>query len=50
MSLLEESYQSVFEEHIIHAPGMSTVREMVTGPIIPTPGAVMEAAKLLKMI
>ena len=40
--------QSVFEEHIIHAPGMSTVREMVTGPIIPTPGAVMEAAKLLK--
>lgn len=40
--------QEVFEEHIIHAPGMSTVREMVTGPIIPTPGAVMEAAKLLK--
>lgn len=40
--------QDVFEEHIIHAPGMSTVREMVTGPIIPTPGAVMEAAKLLK--
>jgi len=40
--------QQVFEEHIIHAPGMSTVREMVNGPIIPTPGAVMEAAKLLK--
>ncbi|WP_372997618.1 GlmL-related ornithine degradation protein [Lutispora sp.] len=40
--------QNAFEEHIIHAPGMSTVREMVTGPIIPTPGAVMEAAKLLK--
>jgi uncharacterized protein (TIGR01319 family) len=40
--------QDVFEEHIIHAPGMSTVREMVNGPIIPTPGAVMEAAKLLK--
>jgi uncharacterized protein (TIGR01319 family) len=40
--------QEVFEEHIIHAPGMSTVREMVKGPIIPTPGAVMEAAKLLK--
>jgi len=40
--------QDVFEEHIIHAPGMSTVREMVTGPIIPTPGSVMEAAKLLK--
>ncbi len=40
--------QEVFEEHIIHAPGMSNVREMVKGPIIPTPGAVMEAAKLLK--
>ncbi len=40
--------QEAFEEHIIHAPGMSTVRDMVKGPIIPTPGAVMEAAKLLK--
>lgn len=40
--------QDVFEEHIVHAPGMTKVREMVTGPIIPTPGAVMEAAKLLK--
>jgi uncharacterized protein (TIGR01319 family) len=27
---------------------MSKVRDMVSGPIIPTPGAVMEAAKLLK--
>jgi uncharacterized protein (TIGR01319 family) len=26
--------QEVFEEHIIHAPGMSTVRDMVKGPII----------------
>jgi uncharacterized protein (TIGR01319 family) len=40
--------QDVFEEHIIHAPGMTKVREMVNGPIIPTPGSVMEAAKLLK--
>lgn len=40
--------QEVFEEHIIHASGMTTVREMVNGPIIPTPGAVMEAARLLK--
>jgi len=40
--------QQVFEEHIVHAPGMTKVREMVTGTIIPTPGAVMEAAKLLK--
>lgn len=40
--------QAAFEEHIIHAPGMTKVRDMISGPIIPTPGAVMEAAKLLK--
>lgn len=40
--------QDAFEEHIVHAPGMSTVRDLVNGPIIPTPGAVMEAAKILK--
>lgn len=39
--------QDVFEEHIVHAPGMSRVREMVKGHIIPTPGAVMEASKVL---
>lgn len=39
--------QEVFEKHIIHAPGMEHVREMVTGPIMPTPGAVMEASQLL---
>ncbi len=38
---------SVFEEHIIKAPGMEHVRDMVTGNIIPTPGAVMECAQLL---
>lgn len=40
--------QDAFEEHIIHAPGMAKVRDLVKGPIIPTPGAVMEAAKVLK--
>ncbi len=40
--------QDAFEEHIIHAPGMTAVRDLVNGPIIPTPGAVMEAAKILK--
>ncbi len=40
--------QDVFEEHIIHAPGMQRVKELVNGPIIPTPGAVMQASKLLK--
>ncbi len=39
--------QQVFEKHIIHAAGMQKVREMVNGPIMPTPGAVMEAARLL---
>ncbi|MDM8533360.1 GlmL-related ornithine degradation protein [Clostridiaceae bacterium HSG29] len=40
--------QDVFEEHIIHAPGMERIKELVNGNIIPTPGAVMEASKLLK--
>lgn len=40
--------QDVFEEHIVHAPGMAKVREMVRGHIIPTPGAVMEASKVLR--
>lgn len=40
--------QDVFEEHIVHAPGMHHVRELVNGPIIPTPGAVMQASKMLK--
>lgn len=38
--------QEVFEEHIIHAPGMNKVKDMVNGSIIPTPGAVMLASKL----
>ena len=39
--------QQAFEEHIVHAPGMEHVRELVNGPILPTPGAVMECTKLL---
>lgn len=39
--------QDVFERHIIHAPGMEKVRDMVQGSIMPTPGAVMQASKLL---
>ncbi len=38
----------VFEEHITKAPGMEGIRDMVTGTILPTPGAVMECAKLLR--
>lgn len=39
--------QDAFEENITQAPGMEHVRDMITGPIIPTPGAVMECTKLL---
>jgi len=39
--------QAVFEEHITKAPGMSQIRSMVGSKIMPTPGAVMEAANLL---
>lgn len=37
----------VFERNITNAPGMQRVREMVSGSIMPTPGAVMECARLL---
>lgn len=33
--------QTIFEEHIVEAPGMAHIHEAVTGPIMPTPGAVM---------
>lgn len=36
--------QAAFEEHIIHAPGMERIRELVDGPIQPVPGAVLNAA------
>ncbi len=39
--------QDAFEDHITNAPGMEHVRDMVSGPIVPTPGAVMECTKLL---
>lgn len=42
--------QDIFEEHIIHAPGMEHIRERVSGHIVPTPGAVMEASKRLKNV
>lgn len=45
---VRELIQELFEEHIIHAPGMEHIREMVNGPIVPTPGGVMLSAQLLK--
>ncbi|MGI6721149.1 MAG: GlmL-related ornithine degradation protein [Anaerovoracaceae bacterium] len=42
-----EIIQDAYEEHITNAPGMEHVRDLVNGPIIPTPGAVMECTRLL---
>lgn len=42
--------QNVFEENITKAPGMEKVRELISGHIIPVPGAVMEATNLLYQI
>ena len=38
---------AAFEKHIVSAPGMEHIRDLITGSILPTPGAVMEAAMLL---
>lgn len=43
-----EVIQNVFEEHITNAPGMEHIKDLVNENITPTPGAVMESAKLLK--
>ena len=42
-----QAIQLAFEEHIIHAPGMGQIRELVDGPIQPVPGAVLNAAVTL---
>lgn len=42
-----EVIQHAFEKHIIDAPGMKYIKEMVNEYITPTPGAVMEASKML---
>jgi uncharacterized protein (TIGR01319 family) len=39
--------QDVFARHIVTAPGMESVREMVQDDIIPTPGAVMRSTEVL---
>jgi hypothetical protein len=39
--------QDVFARHIVTAPGMEKVKTMVTGNVVPTPGAVMRATELL---
>lgn len=39
--------QDAFEKNIIKAPGMNKIKQLVDGSIMPTPGAVMESAKIL---
>ncbi|MDI3548880.1 MAG: hypothetical protein PWR10_2532 [Halanaerobiales bacterium] len=38
----------VFARHIVKAPGMQRIEEMLSTDMMPTPGAVMEAARFLK--
>lgn len=45
---LRKVIQKIFEENITNAPGMSNIRKKVSGHILPTPGAVMEATRVLK--
>ena len=42
--------QAVFEDHIVMAPGMDRIRELITGRLMPTPGAVMNAALTLEQV
>jgi uncharacterized protein (TIGR01319 family) len=45
---LRRTIYETFEEHIIHAKGMSHIKEMVNGAIMPTPGSVMETSMVLR--
>ena len=47
---LRKAIYETFEENIIHAKGMKDIFKMVTGTIIPTPGAVMDATLILDEI
>ncbi len=44
---VREVIHDLFSKHIVTAPGMKRIREMVSGEIIPTPGAVLRASELL---
>ena len=44
---VRKQIHAAFERHIVSAPGMEHIRDLVSGSILPTPGAVMEAAMLL---
>ncbi len=37
----------IFAKHIVKAPGMNKIKDMLSSPMLPTPGAVMEISKIL---
>ncbi len=43
-----ELIHEVFARHIVRAPGMEKIKDWLSIDMMPTPGAVMEAARLLK--
>lgn len=43
---LRKVIHDVFNQHIIHAPGMSSLAQMTNFAILPTPGAVLKGAEL----
>ena len=43
---VRQAIQEAFARHIVTAPGMEAVQAMMTGAIMPTPGAVMRSAEL----
>ncbi len=42
--------QDLFEAHIVKAPGMAHIKTQVSGAILPTPGAVMEALRIIQPV
>lgn len=43
-----KAIQKLFEEHIVSAPGMDKIRNLVNKSIVPTPGSVMNCAVFLQ--
>lgn len=42
--------QKAFEEHITEGPGMYSIKDWISGVLLPTPGAVMNAFQLLSNV
>lgn len=44
---IRRAVQEVNEQYILDAPGLQKIMQIVTGKILPTPGAIMQAAQLI---